>query len=84
MKRSSFIKSLGVLAGVSFIPKLKPEKLTLLSHTSNADVSIGVNSVERMRIISNGNIGICYTKLPQKLYIQGTIIESKNIQYEVY
>lgn len=58
MKRSSFIKSLGVLAGVSFIPESKPEKLTLPSYTSNADMSIGVNGVERMRIYSDGSVGM--------------------------
>ena len=54
MKRSSFIKSLGALAGAAFIPKPKPERLTLPNHTSNADMSIGVNNVERMRIKSDG------------------------------
>ena len=58
MKRSSFIKSLGVLAGMSFIPESKPEKLTLPSYTSNADMSIGVNGVERMRIYSDGSVGM--------------------------
>jgi hypothetical protein len=58
MKRSSFIKSLGALAGVAFIPESKPEKLTLPSYTSNADMSIGVNGVERMRIYSDGSVGM--------------------------
>jgi hypothetical protein len=58
MKRSSFIKSLGALAGVAFIPESKPEKLTLPNHTSNADMSIGVNGIERMRIYSDGSVGM--------------------------
>ena len=58
MKRSSFIKSLGALAGASFIPEIKPERLTLPNHTNNADMSIGVNSVERMRIYSDGSVGM--------------------------
>jgi len=58
MKRSSFIKSLGALAGASFIPETKPERLTLPSYTSNADMSIGVNGVERMRIYSDGSVGM--------------------------
>ena len=58
MKRSSFIKSLGVLASVAFIPESKSEKLTLPNHTSNADMSIGVNGVERMRIYSDGSAGM--------------------------
>jgi hypothetical protein len=51
MKRLDFIKSLGTLAGVALAPKAKSEKLTLPNHTSNADMSIGV---ERMRIKSDG------------------------------
>ena len=58
MKRSSFIKSLGALAGAAFIPESKPERLTLPNHTSNADMSIGVNGVERMRIYSDGSVGM--------------------------
>jgi hypothetical protein len=58
MKRSSFIKSLGALAATAFIPETKPERLTLPNHTSNADMSIGVNGVERMRIYFNGNVGM--------------------------
>ena len=54
MKRSSFIKSLGALAGMSFIPESKPEKLTLPNHTSNADMNFWVNGVERMRVRSDG------------------------------
>ena len=55
MNRLDFIKSLGALVGTAFIPESKSEKLTLLSYTSNADVSIGV---ERMRITSSGNVGM--------------------------
>jgi len=69
MKRSSFIKSLGVLAGVSFIPESKPEKLTLPSYTSNADMSIGVNGVERMRIYSDGSVGMANINPNYKLKI---------------
>jgi hypothetical protein len=58
MKRSSFIKSLGALAATAFIPETKPERLILPNHTSNADMSIGVNGVERMRIYSDGSVGM--------------------------
>ena len=58
MKRSSFIKSLGALAATAFIPETKPERLTLPNYTSNADMSIGVNGVERMRIYSDGSVGM--------------------------
>lgn len=54
MKRSSFLKSLGIIVGSSMIlPDAKVEKLSLPKHTSNADMNIGV---ERMRITSSGNI----------------------------
>ena len=69
MKRSSFIKSLGALAGMSFIPESKPIKLTLPNHTSNADMSIGVNGVERMRIYSDGSVGMANINPNYKLKI---------------
>jgi hypothetical protein len=69
MKRSSFIKSLGALAATSFIPETKPEKLTLPNHTSNADMSIGVNGVERMRIYSDGSVGMANINPNYKLKI---------------
>jgi hypothetical protein len=54
MKRSSFLKSLGIIVGSGMIlPDAKVEKLYLPKHTSNADMNIGV---ERMRITSSGNI----------------------------
>lgn len=56
MKRLDFIKSLGIAVGSGMIPKSKLEKLTLAKHTSNADMNIGVNDVERMRITSSGNV----------------------------
>jgi hypothetical protein len=76
MKRLDFIKSLGTLAGVALTPKSKPEKLTLPNHTSNADMSIGVNGVERMRVRSDGtylfiqssdNVGMSITNPNTKL-----------------
>ena len=69
MKRSSFIKSLGVLAATAFIPETKPEKLTLPNHTSNADMNIGVNGVERMRIYSDGSVGMANINPNYKLKI---------------
>lgn len=56
MKRSSFLKSLGIIVGSGMIiPDLKSEKLVLPAKTSNADMNIGV---ERMRITSSGNVSI--------------------------
>jgi hypothetical protein len=56
MKRLDFIKSLGIVVGSGMIPNSKPEKLYLAKHTSNADMTFGVNGVERMRITSSDNI----------------------------
>jgi hypothetical protein len=69
MKRLDFIKSLGTLAGVALAPKAKSEKLTLPNHTSNADMSIGVNGVERMRIYSDGSVGMANINPNYKLKI---------------
>jgi hypothetical protein len=79
MKRSSFLKSLGIIAGSGMIlPEAKVEKLSLPKHTSNADMSIGVNGVERMRIksdgthlfiSSSGNVGISNTSPSTRLVI---------------
>jgi hypothetical protein len=37
------------------IPESNPEKLTLPAKNTNADMTFGVNGVERMRITSSGN-----------------------------
>lgn len=78
MKRLDFIKSLGIVVGSGMIPKSKPEKLYLAKHKSNADMNIGVNDVERMRITSNGthlfiqssdNLGMSNTSPSTRLVI---------------
>ena len=50
-----------------------PTKLTLPLTTSNADyMSFNANGVERMRIMSNGNVGLWLGKSPDtKLEING-------------
>lgn len=81
MKRSSFLKSLGIIAGSAIIlPDAKAEKLSLPKHKSNADMNIGV---ERMRITSSGNIGIACINPSAKLHISGgTIVtDSKGLLY---
>jgi hypothetical protein len=55
MKRLDFIKSLGIAVGSGMIPESNPEKLTLPAKNTNADMTFGVNGVERMRITSSGN-----------------------------
>ena len=50
-----------------------PTKLTLPLTTSNADyMSFNANGVERMRIMSNGNVGLWLGKSPDtKLEVNG-------------
>jgi len=52
--RRGFLKSLAILAAASVVPNIRPEKL-VISATSNADQMIGI---ERMRIMSNGSVGM--------------------------
>ena len=71
--RRNFLKTLSMAAiGVSLpIPiPITPTKLTIPLVTSNADMMFGVNGVERMRIMSNGNVGIWAGPSPDaKLHI---------------
>lgn len=60
MKRRSFLTSLSVLAAYTIIPDIGDKKI-IINSTSNADNAIGIyrtNGVERMRIMSSGNICI--------------------------
>lgn len=59
--RRNFLKTLSMATiGVSLpIPiPITLTKLTMPPVNSNADMMFGVNGVERMRIMSNGNVGI--------------------------
>jgi hypothetical protein len=72
--RRDFIKNLSVMMVGSALPiPLLPTKLTLPLTTSNADhMSFNANGVERMRIMSNGNVGLWLGKSPDsKLEING-------------
>jgi len=64
MKRSSFIKSLGVIGVGMIIPDVKSEKLVL--PTKNI-------SVERMRITSSGNVSIGTNTPSAKLIVTNKI-----------
>ena len=65
MKRSSFLKSLGIIVGSGMIiPDANVEKLSLSKHTSNTDTNIGV---EHMRITSSGNV-LLGTNIPDTKY----------------
>jgi hypothetical protein len=72
--RRDFIKNLSVIMVGSALPiPSLPTKLTLPLTTSNADyMSFNANGVERMRIMSNGNVGLWLGKSPDsKLEING-------------
>jgi hypothetical protein len=79
--RRDFIKNLSVMMiGTTLpIPSFAneiisaPTKLTLPLTTSNADyMSFNANGVERMRIMSNGNVGLWLGKSPDtKLEVNG-------------
>ena len=56
--RRGFLKMMAMAAVATALPKVSPEKLTLPSVTSNADMNIGVGGVERMRITSSGHVMI--------------------------
>lgn len=75
MKRRSFLTSLSVLAASTVIPNIKSEKISINS-TSNTDGNIGIytsKGVERMRIMSSGNVALeiinPITKLDIKLNV---------------
>lgn len=71
MKRSSFLKSLGIIVGSGMIVSdFKSERLVLPTKNTNADVSIGV---ERMRITSSGNISIGTNTPNAKLIVTNNI-----------
>ena len=75
--RRDFIKNLSVIMVGSALPISpsisSPTKLILPLTTSNADyMSFNANGVERMRIMSNGNVGLWLGKSPDsKLEING-------------
>jgi hypothetical protein len=62
--RRNFLKMAGMASIASLLPVdnmillSTPKKLTIPLTTSNSDMRIGVNGVERMRIYANGNVGI--------------------------
>jgi hypothetical protein len=59
MKRSSFIKSLGVLAGAAFIPEVKNTNVERMRITSSGNVGMGVLDPKQLLEITrrvNGGI----------------------------
>jgi hypothetical protein len=64
MKRSSFLKSLGIIGAGMIIPDVKSEKSILPTKNS---------SVERMRITSSGNVSIGTNTPSAKLVVTNKI-----------
>ena len=57
--RRDFLKMITMASMAAVIPiSSTPKKLTIPLTTGDSDMRIGVNGVERMRIYSNGNVGI--------------------------
>jgi hypothetical protein len=59
--RRNFLKTLSMAAIGASLPipiPITPTKLVIPPVNSNADMMFGVNGVERMRIMSSGNVGI--------------------------
>ena len=57
--RRDFLKMIAMASMAAAIPiSSTPERLTIPLVTGDSDMRIGVNGVERMRIYSNGNVGI--------------------------
>ena len=70
MKRKQFLTSLGIIVGSGMIiPELKSERLTLPAKNSNADMTFGVNGIERLRITNNGNVCLGTNTSSTKLII---------------
>jgi hypothetical protein len=57
--RRDFLKMFIMASMATALPiSSTPERLTIPLTTGDGDMRIGVNGVERMRIYSNGNVGI--------------------------
>ena len=67
--RRDFLKMFG-MAAIAIavpVPKPTPERLFIPGVTGDGDMKIGVNGVEKMRIYSNGNVGIACINPPYEL-----------------
>lgn len=56
--RREFIKMLGIAGVASVLPNSLTDNLILPVSNNNSNMAFNTNGVERMRIMSSGNIGI--------------------------
>ena len=69
--RRDFLKMITMASMAAAIPiSPTPKKLTIPLTTGDSDMRIGVNGVERMRIYSNGNVGIGCINPPYELKLK--------------
>jgi hypothetical protein len=69
--RRDFLKMFAMASIATALPiSSTPERLTIPLTTGDGDMKIGVNGVERIRIYSNGNVGISCINPPYELKIK--------------
>jgi hypothetical protein len=69
--RRDFLKMFAMASMAAALPiSSTPERLTIPLTTGDGDMRIGVNGVERMRIYSNGNVGIGCIAPPYDLKVK--------------
>jgi len=69
--RRDFLRMIAMASMAAALPiSSTPERLTIPLTTGDGDMRIGVNGVERMRIYSNGNVGIGCINPPYDLKVK--------------
>ncbi len=69
--RRDFLRMIAMASMAAALPiSSTPERLTIPPVTGDSDMRFGVNGVERMRIYSNGNVGIGYVNPSYELKLK--------------